>query len=68
MGQTLAMGNGPTTAGLNSERCIYVEQSQMGSTSNGGDDLVTMTTTGRRMKSRTIAARVAAWVLSAASS
>jgi hypothetical protein len=45
MGQTLAMGNGPTTAGLNSERCIYVEQSQMGSTSNGGDDLVTMTTT-----------------------
>jgi hypothetical protein len=41
----LAMGNGPTTAGFNSERCIYIEQSQMGSTSFGGDDLVTMTRT-----------------------
>jgi hypothetical protein len=44
MRQMLTMGNGPTAARLNSERCIYIEQSQMGSTSFGGDDLVTMTT------------------------
>jgi hypothetical protein len=30
---------------LNTERCIYIERSQMGSTSYGGDDLVTMTRT-----------------------
>jgi hypothetical protein len=45
MREMMAMGNGPTAAGLNSERCIYIEQSQMGSTSFGGDDLVTMTRT-----------------------
>jgi hypothetical protein len=52
---------------LNTERCIYIEQSQMGSTSYGGDDLVTMATR-RRMKSGSIAAHMAAWVLSAARS
>jgi hypothetical protein len=36
-------GNSLAAARLNSERCIYIEQSQMGSTRYGGDDLV-MTT------------------------
>jgi hypothetical protein len=39
----LTMGNSPAAARLNSERCIYIEQSQMRSTSFGGVDLVTMT-------------------------
>jgi hypothetical protein len=59
---------GSTATRINSERCIYIERSQMGSTSYGGGELVTMTTTRRRMKSGSIAARAAAWVLSAASS
>jgi hypothetical protein len=45
MRQVLAIGNSPAAARLNSERCIYIEQSQMGSTSYGGDDLVTTTRT-----------------------
>jgi hypothetical protein len=45
MAEMLAVGNGPTTAGPNTARCIDIEQSQMGSTSFGGNDLVTMTTT-----------------------
>lgn len=41
----LAMGNSLAAARLNSQRCIYIEQSQMGSTSYGGDDLVMTTRT-----------------------
>jgi hypothetical protein len=61
-------GNDPSAADVNSERCIYIEQAQMGSTSFGGDDLVTMTGRRRQMKSGSIAAHVAAWVLLAACS
>jgi hypothetical protein len=43
MRQTLAVGNSPAAARVNSERCIYIEQSQMGTTSFGGIDLVTTT-------------------------
>jgi hypothetical protein len=43
MGEVLTMGNSPAAAHLNSERCIYIELSQMGSTSFGGVDLITMT-------------------------
>jgi hypothetical protein len=39
----LATGDGPAAACVNSERCIHIEQSQMGTTSFGGVDLVTTT-------------------------
>jgi hypothetical protein len=65
MGQMPAMA-GPTTARLNSERCIYIEQSQMGSTSFGGDDPVTMITTTLPDEIEIDRGTVAAWVLSAA--
>jgi hypothetical protein len=60
------MGNGPTAAPLNMGRCIRIEQSQMGTTSFGGDDLVTMITTRPPDEIGIVAAHVAAWVLSAA--
>jgi hypothetical protein len=68
MREMLTVDNSPSTAGLNSERCFYIEQSQMGSTSFGGVGLVAMTRKTTPMKSRSIAAHGAAWMLSAASS
>jgi hypothetical protein len=43
MRETLATGNSPAAARVNAERCIHIEQSQMGSTSFGGVDLVATT-------------------------
>jgi hypothetical protein len=66
MCQALAMGNGPMAAPLNMGRCIHIERSQMGSTSFGGDHLVTMITTRPPDEIGIVAAPVAARVLSAA--
>lgn len=43
MREMVAMGHSLAAARVNSERCIYSEQSQIGSTSFGGIDLVTTT-------------------------
>ncbi len=55
MGQMLAMGRSHDGA--------YIEQSQMGSTSFGGDDLVTMITTRPPDEIEIDRGTVAAWVL-----